>query len=67
MDREKNERTANAFKWSIYTMLGVPFVMLGGLISLVVVNVRARERQRDVPPAQDPPEPSKPPDRKEPS
>ena len=40
----QEDRTSRAIYHSILGMLGVPLVMLGGLVSLIVVNNRARGR-----------------------
>jgi hypothetical protein len=50
VDREKADRLGRAFNASVYGMLGVPAVLLGGLVWLVRRNVRAharRDRTRD--------------------
>jgi len=59
VDREKSEQLGKAFNASVYGMLGVPAVLLGGLAWLMARNVRARDRRareardRDSPPRDD--------------
>jgi len=45
VDRESNERLGRAFNSSVMFMLGVPAFLLGGLATMIVLNVRARARR----------------------
>ena len=45
VDREKSERLGRAFNASVYGMLGVPALLLAGLVTVIVRNVRARDRR----------------------
>jgi hypothetical protein len=44
VDRESSDRLGHAFNSSVLFMLGVPAFLLGGLATLIVLNVRARAR-----------------------